>query len=317
MHMREASGPSRNRDDLPHGRGSVDHGDANTNRPRPRPNKKKKAKNNGDADIPEPIDVDLPYAPPPPPTGETDGSGKGKPKPKAKAAAGKSKKRTAEEMNQENESTVAGSPMTVDGSIAPTPTTATNRPKPKKPTKKQQEALAKQQALDEAAAAAAAQPEPPKKKTKKSQASTAGPPGPPPPVGQNFVPPAGFPHGNGLNSGLAPFQGLPMGMNLGNVPNGISEDDFLAAAEAFGTGGLDPSIGMPPMDQSQAPSTNMPLQYQPQQGFVGLSEQMQQQIIMMQNAAVAGGNLGQNVSRQPGGGGGPGLGGGQSRAPGQ
>jgi len=323
IHVKDASAPPRTNDDFPPGRGSIDHGDGGANRPRPRPKKKKK--NNTDADIPEPIDVDQPNnVPPPPPTAETEGSGKGKPKPKPKPAAGKAKKRTAEEMNQENEGTVAGSPMTVDGSIAPTPTTA-SRPKPKKPTKKQQEALAKQQAAEEAAAAAAAaQSEPPKKKTKKAQnqaATAAGPAhsGPPtglPQAGPNFIPPAGFPNGNSLNPGLAQFNGMPMGLNLGNMPNGISEDEFLAAAEAFGAGGLDPSIGMPPMDQ--APPINMPLQFQPQQGFAGLTEHMQQQLVMMQNAAAAGGNPGQNVSRQPGGGGGgPGLSGGQSRAPGQ
>lgn len=334
VHMRDAGGPgqARNGDDFPPGRNSIDHGDGGGpgggpggnggKRPKPRTKNKKK---NAEAEIPEPIDVDQPNnVPPPPPTGETDASGKSKAKPKPKAGGGKAKKRTAEEMNQENEGTVAGSPMTVDGSVAPTPTTA-NRPKPKKPTKKQQEALAKQQqqAAEDAAAAAAAaasQAEPPKKKTKKAQnqaqgGNVQGPPlqaghlaGPPSHQGQGFVPPAGFPNGG---PGLAQFNGMPMGLNMGNmnVPNGISEDDFLAAAEAFGAGGLDPSMGMAPMDQAQAPPINMPLQFQPQQGFGGLTEHMQQQLAMMQN--------GQNMSRQPGGGLGPGAGGGQSRAPGQ
>ena len=305
--MRDAGGPSKNADDQ-QPRGSIDHGDSG---PPKRPRPKKKKKKTMEPDAPEPIDVDMantagPSGPQAGPSGSQAGDGdtsaKSKPRPKPKAAAAKAKKRTAEEMTQDGEGTVAGSPMTIDGSIAPTPTAAA-RPKPKKPTKKQQEALAKQQAADEAAAAAAAaQAEPPKKRTNKAPAAAnanqGGLTGPPTglPNGQNFANGGNFPDA-GLANGQM-FNGPPMGINLGSGPAGITEDDFLAAAEALGAGGLDPGQGLPNMDA--APPMNMPLQFQPSQGFA-MTEQMQQQLAMMQNAS-AGIGPGPNLSRQPGGG---------------
>jgi hypothetical protein len=274
------NGPVRN------GEGSVnsagnDNGGDNGMAKKPKPKKKKKPI---EPDSNEIIDVDAVSTAPVVMNGDADnGAGKGKlkPKPKLNAAAIKAaKKRNADEMDAEG--TVAGSPATVDTSIAPTPTTV--RPKPKKLTKKQQEALAKQQAAE---ALAAAQAEPPRKKAKKAPVPHNAS------FNQNHQPVPGVPNGEAYpqyqDAGMGGFNGLPVNMNMGNIAMGsgipgISQDDFLAAAEALGESM--PGMMMdPPIQQQQ----------------FGAPDQMQ---MAMGNMMQTGGP--QAMSRQPGG---------QSRAP--